>query len=123
GDAGARHRAMLGVLSSWSATDPGAVFDWLATNQDRVPSEAFQQLARQLAFADPAAAAAYTPRVPQSARGGWLAAVAGAYAQRDPEAALAWIAQYRGDPAYPDAVGPIASVIAQRDGATAVRLL
>lgn len=123
GDAGARHRAMLGVLSSWSATDPGAVFDWLATNQDRVPSEAFQQLARQLAFADPVAAAAYTPRVPQSARGGWLAAVAGAYAQRDPEAALAWIAQYRGDPAYPDAVGPIASVIAQRDGATAVRLL
>ncbi len=122
-DAGLGQRTLIAFVGSWAARAPEPAFAWLAANDGRVPAEAFQNVAVSLAFRDPELAASYTARVPAGARPQWIAAVANGYAQRDPEGALGWLAQYRGDPAYRAAVMPVAATLARRDGAAAVRLL
>lgn len=122
-DAALRARAVQMALGAWSSTEPQRAFDWLVANAHRVPADAFQHVGAQLARQDPGAAAAFTDRIPQAARPRWIAAVASGYAARDPEGALAWISQYRNDPAYRDAVTNVAVSLAQHDGAAAARLL
>ena len=122
-DAAVRARAMATLLGIWSSQAPRRAFDWLAANAHRVPAEAFQHVGARLAQHDPAAAAAFTDRVPAAARPSWVAAVASGYASGDPEGAVAWISRFRNDPAYRNVVATTAMALAQRDAPAAARLL
>jgi hypothetical protein len=65
----------------------------------------------------------YTAQIPQQAREQWITALAGSYAQFDAQGALAWIAQFRGEPAYDAAAGAVAQRLARLDPQAAASLV
>lgn len=111
------------IAMSWGGADPKAATDWLLANSTRVPPEAFQLVAASFAFNDPAVAAAYIDRVPRESRGAWIAAVAQSQARSDVQAAVRFVEQYRGDPAYALASTGVAHVLAEYDPRSAAQLL
>ncbi len=121
-DADLRSSALRPLLAMWAATAPDAAVDWLTTH-DFDARGTYQQVAQQLARNNPAHAAELTARIPSAAHNEWIQGVAEGYAQTDPQAAAAWLAQYRGDPAYSAAVGAIAAGLATADPAAAAHLL
>jgi hypothetical protein len=121
-DPALRSTALRSLLGMWANSAPEAAVDWLVAH-DIDAQGTYMQLGQQLARSNPARAAELTARVPSAARSEWIQGVAIAYAQSDPQGAVAWLAQYRGDPAYSRAVGPVAAGLAASDPAGAARLL
>jgi hypothetical protein len=124
-----RAQAAIGrLLESWSIADPDAALVWLIARGPAVDARYFAALAAGYAQGDIRLTAETTDRLPPAARGEWITEVAAAYAQRDPDAALEWLARYRTSPEYDTWI----SAAAQRalrnmpmssDPAAAIRLL
>jgi hypothetical protein len=121
-DTALRSNTLRQLLTVWSSTAPDAALDWLTTHDLDIQGT-YLQVGQQLARNSPARAAELTARIPAAARGEWIQGVAEGYAQSDPQGAVAWLAQYRGDPAYSGAVGAVAASLARTDPAAAARLL
>ena len=107
----------------WSSRDPEGALDWMLANSENIPPGSFMQVAQRFGQMNPAAAAAYTGRIPNAARSAWISSVAQGYAQMDPQGAVSWIAQFQGEPGYASAVAAIAQQSAQYDAPAAARLL
>jgi hypothetical protein len=110
------------LVPIWSSRSPDRAMEWLIANGQDAPPEAFQQIGQQLAMRDPPRATAYTSRLPESGRESWIQGVAQGYAQNDPQGAIDWLAQFRGQEWYGRAAGTVAMAVAQHDGAAAARL-
>ncbi len=110
----------VGALRSLLAE---AALAWLQVNSDQVGVQSYQQIAEQLGQLDPAAAISYTNQVPPDAREAWISTVARGYARVDPQAAMDWISQYRGDPIYEAGMMAIIQQSAQYDPESAAQLL
>jgi hypothetical protein len=123
GDRDTQDNARMMLLMAWSSQSPESAMDWLLQDTGRAPAGIFQQIGRTFSYRDPAAAAAYTSRVPADSRAEWIRGVASGYAQNDPQAAVDWLSQFRAEPGYAESVVEIAGLIAQQDGAAAARLL
>jgi hypothetical protein len=111
------------LLQGWGAREPQQALEWLLGNLERVPPEAAPGIARMFASRNPAVAAAELERIPSALRVDWFAGVAQGYAQADPLEGARWLAQFRGEPGYEDAVAALVPALARKDGAAAVRLL
>lgn len=120
---GAIQSALQMLTQRWAAEDSAGALDWMLAHTDRVGARAFAQVAQQLAQQDPTTAALYTAQIPKQARDQWITAVAGSYAQYDAQGALAWIAQFRGQPEYDAAASAVAQHLAQFDPQAAASLV
>jgi hypothetical protein len=118
-----RRNLIAAFSSSWAAANPQAALDWLLANARDVDHASFSQIAQRFGQSDPAGAAAYVDLVPSEARGQWIAGVAAGYARTDAQAALDWVARFRGDDAYTQAAAIVAQSIARYDPQSAVRLV
>ena len=112
----ASRRSMLQTLThTWAAQSPGEAAEWLLAHREQVDVEAFRQIASRFGQQDPSAAASYLDRVPAGVRTEWMSAIAVGYAHTDPQNALSWIAQFRGEPAYDGAAAAVAQTLARYD--------
>ncbi len=118
-----RQAAVDTVFETWSGREPRAALDWAFANAAGVQIGTLENVAQNLAQRNPALAVSYTARVPNEARERWVRGVALGYAQTDPAAALDWIAQFRGEPAYDAGVAMIVPALAQRDPSRAAGLI
>jgi hypothetical protein len=96
---------------------------WLLANGQRASPNLFMQVGQQLARNNPSDAIAYAPQIPAAAREQWMQGVAQGYAQSDPQGAIDWLEQFRGEPWYGRAASTLAMEVAQRDPAAAARLV
>jgi hypothetical protein len=122
-DAGLRTTAIDAVVESWSSRAPREALDWFFANGGDAPLGSLENVAQQLGRNDPSLAASYTARVPSAARELWVRGVALGYSQTDPAAALRWVEQFRGEPAYEAGVAMIAPSLAGTDPQRAADLL
>jgi hypothetical protein len=122
-DSGLRDQAVQLLAGVWVARDADAAFEWLVGNSVRIGVASFAELAQQLSYQDPIAAARVANRIPSNARGAWIQGVASSYGRADPEGALAWIEQFEGVPGYDVAVSELVQGAAAHDPQAAMRLL
>lgn len=121
---GTSRRVVLQMfMSRWSSRDSAAAMRWLLANAGSVPAQSFAQVAANLARQDPRAAMGYADQIPEAAREGWIAAVAQGYAQTDPEGAIEWLDQLRGQPGHDAGVLAAAQALAPYDPQTAADLV
>jgi hypothetical protein len=118
-----RENMAFSVTSMWASRSPDEAMSWLLANGQDASPNVFMQVGQQLAMRDPRSAIGYTARVPAGAREQWMQGVAQGYSQSDPQGAIDWLAQFRGEEWYGAAAGAVAMNVAQRDGAAAARLL
>jgi hypothetical protein len=111
------------LVSAWSSRSPEGAMRWLLANGEVMPPNVFMQVGQQMAMRDPRNALAQSAQIPAAAREEWMQGVAQGYAQNDPRGAIDWLAQFRGEPWHDRAVTTVAMSIADRDGATAARLI
>jgi len=111
------------LVSSWSRRSPESAMRWLLANGQNASPNVFMELGQQLAARDPRNAIAQSGQIPAAARESWINGVAQGYAQNDPQGAIDWLAQFRAEPWYDRAATAVAMSVAQRDGATAARLI
>jgi len=111
------------LVMTWWQRSPESAMRWLLANGQSLSPNVFTQLGQQLAMRDPRNAVAQSTQVPAAAREQWLQGVAQGYAQNDPQGAVNWLAQFRDEPWHDRAVTTVAMTIADRDGATAARLI
>jgi hypothetical protein len=86
-------QAMTGLLESWSIADPDAALVWLLAQGSAVDPSHMASLAAGYAQGDIRLTAATADRLPPESRGAWITEVAAAYVQRDPDAAIDWLAR------------------------------
>jgi hypothetical protein len=122
-DSGLRDQAVQMLAGVWISRDADAAFEWLVGNAVRIGVGSFAELAQQLSYQDPIAAARVANRIPSNARGAWIQGVARSYGRADPKGALAWIEQFEGAPGYDIAVSELVQSAAAHDPQAAMRLL
>ena len=122
-DSGLRDQAVQLLAGVWISRDADAAFEWLVGNAVRIGVGSFAELAQQLGYQDPIAAARVANRIPSNARGVWIQGVARSYGRADPKGALAWIEQFEGGPGYNVAVSELVQTAAAHDPQAAARLL
>jgi hypothetical protein len=122
-DSRVRDRAVQTVAANWIARDPDAALEWLLGNAARINAITFGELAQHAAVLDPVTAARATSRIPSDARPAWLEGIAQEYGRADPNGALAWIAQFEGQPGYDGAASELAQALSLHDAPAAARLL
>ncbi|MBN1240241.1 MAG: hypothetical protein JXB36_17185 [Gammaproteobacteria bacterium] len=123
-EAGDPAEGMLNAVTSiWATVDPQAAVDWMLANGDRAGTARLGSAAQRLAAQDPALAASYVQRVPAEVRPELISAIAAGYAQSDPEQALLWLEQIRGQPGYESAATAVVRSVAVYDAPAAARLL
>lgn len=122
-DSPVRDRAVLTVAANWITRDPDTALEWLLGNAARINANTFGELAQHLSVLDPATAARATSRIPSDARPAWLQGLARDYGRADPNGALAWIAQFEGQPGYDGAASELAQTLSAHDAPAAARLL
>lgn len=110
------------ITGTWAARDPEAALEWLLANRDRASAASIAQAAAALGRTNPAAAAARVDQLPGALRASWIKAAAQGYAERNPEAALDWLAPYAGQDGYDAAVAAIAQRAARSDPQAAARI-
>ena len=118
-----RDQLVTSVVSMWSSRSPDNAMRWLLANSRDHSPTLFQQLGQQLAMQDPQRAVAYTVQVPEAARESWVQGVAHTLAQTEPQRAVDWLGEFRGQPLYARAAMSVAPMLAQQDGAAAARLV
>lgn len=121
-DTPARDQTLSSIATTWGSRDPEAALRWLLAN-DRMTEETIMQIGRQFGASNPAAAVSYASQIPSELRASWIGTVAAGYAMSDPQAAMSWVAQYRGQPGYESAVAAVAQAASQYQPAAAARLL
>jgi hypothetical protein len=122
-DSGLRDQAVQMLAGVWISRDADAAFEWLVGNAVQIGVGSFAELAQQLGYQDPIAAARVANRIPSNARGAWIRGVASSYGRADPKGALAWIEQFEGGPGYDAAVSELVQTAAAHDPQAAARLL
>jgi hypothetical protein len=110
-------------VGMWGSQAPADALTWMLTKGDRVPMNAYGNIAERFGQSDPIRAASYTARIPDAARPAWIQGVASGYARQDPRAALTWIEQFRGEPAFDVGVSAVVQGLAQADPVGAAELL
>lgn len=118
-----RNAGIARLMQTWSQREPERALGWLIANAQRAPAAAFQNVARALGATDPAAAARHVAQVPAEMRPQWLQSAAQSYAQTDARGAVAWVAQYRGQPGHAEATAAVAQQLARMDAPAAAELL
>jgi DNA-binding transcriptional regulator YbjK len=96
--------SLRNLVGNWMQQDPDRALAWILAHDAQVDAGVFGRAAQALAQSDPAAAASDIDRIPVRFQSAWISQVAGPYARNDPAAALAWVAQYRGQSVYPSAL-------------------
>lgn len=104
-------------------SDPRAAVDWVkSVNDEQAREDGLETLAQVLANSDPDTAASLTDEIPGKHRAVWIASVASAYAQQDPDAAVRFARNYQNDPGYPQLISQLVSRLAISDPQTAFEL-
>jgi hypothetical protein len=122
-DSGLRDRAVQMLAGVWISRDADAAFEWLIGNAVRIGVDSFAELAQQVGYQNPIAAARVANQIPSNARGAWIQGIANSYGRADPKDALAWIEQFAGAPGYNVAVSELVQTAAAHDPQAAARLL
>lgn len=119
-----RSEAVVNIAMQIVRSDPRAAVEWVKSVDDEQAREGgLSNLAQVLASSDPETAASLTDEIPSAQRAQWIAQVAGAYAQQDPEAAVRWARTYQNDPGYPQVISQLASRLAMTDPQAAFELV
>ncbi|HUF73396.1 MAG TPA: hypothetical protein VMR74_10905 [Gammaproteobacteria bacterium] len=113
--------ALQTLVGNWMRQDPERALDWVLAHETGINATVFGTAAQAMANADPAAAASYLERIPAEHRSVWIAQVAGPYGISDPNAALAWIAQFQGQEIYDNAFLSVITASAQTDARSAAQ--
>ena len=122
-DSQLRDSMAFNVVSMWAMRSPGKAMGWLVAKGESAPPNVFMQIGHQLAMRDPRDAMTYTSQVPAAARGFWMHGIAQGYAQNDPQGAVDWLAQFRGEEWHDQAAATVAMQVAQQDPSAAARLV
>lgn len=91
------------VMSAWVVRDPERAVEWMIERSSAMDPRLARATAQSLASRDLESALSYLDRLPATLRDTWIMQVAGPYAERDPAAALEWVARYHGQSSYEDA--------------------
>ena len=95
------------LLSTWVVRDTNGALDWMSANQASLDTAFARSIAGRLAGADIDAAKRQVDRLPPQWQDAWIAQVAGAYAERDVEAAVDWISEFRARAGYEQAFAEV----------------
>lgn len=118
-----RSEAVMNIAMQIVRSDPRAAVEWVkSVGDEQAKTDGLSSLAQALANSDPETAASLTDEIPTARRAEWVAAVAGAYAQQDPEAAVRWARPYLNDPANPQLLWQLAIRVAMTDPELAFEL-
>jgi hypothetical protein len=118
-----RSQAVMNIAMQIVRSDPRAAVEWVkSVNDEEARADGLQNLAQALASSDPETATSLTDEIPSGLRADWIAAVASAYVQQDPEAAVRWARPYLNDPAYPQIFWQVVSRLAMNDPEAAFEL-
>lgn len=118
-----RAEAVMNIAMQVVRSDPRAAVDWVkSVDDEEARQNGLMSLGQALANSDPETAANLTDDIPGPYRVSWIAAVASAYAQQDPEAAVRWARTYQNDPGYPQVIAQLASRLAMSDPQAAFEL-
>lgn len=112
---------LASVLSTWITRNTDAALDFIHANEDELDPALATSVAAKLAAADLDRAIASVEIVPPAWREAWVMRTASAYAEKDVEAAVAWIGGYRELAAYDEILAHAIVAGAARDPAFAAR--
>jgi hypothetical protein len=116
-----KDQAIETMTHAWAVSEPEKVLEWLVAQGEAAEPSLFSIVAGRIDDFD--MAASYASRIPPAARSEWIQTIADSIAATDPDRAVEWIAQFRGESAYAPSVAVIASSMARHDGPAAVELL
>ncbi len=117
-------RSMLSsTIGNRARQDPDAALNWALANAGRVDGTVFTQMAQSVAGQDAALALGMVDRVPPDQRPQWVVGLAQQMAQSNPAQAMNLVERYRGQPAYSQLYGTVATAMARTDPAAAAALL
>lgn len=115
--------AMQSLVDRWITTNTSEALSWLFARADSIDPNAFGQLAQQAANQNLALAISYTSRVPEESIESWTTAIARRYANADPQGAMRWILERRGQPGYEASVRTLVDYVAPHDLAGVTNLV
>src|SRR5690606_18382936 len=87
------------LLESWSIADPDGALTWMLA-QGAAVEPYVSALAAGFAQGRVELSASTVDLLPPESRGKWITEVTAAHVRRDPDAALAWMTRFRGDPEF-----------------------
>ena len=111
------------VMSRWSSDDPTAALDWAIVNADSIDAGVFRSMASTAARENPDAAIQTLARLPTNQQQGWIEGVSQGLAMVDVDRAIDFISQYRGQPAYENAMLTVVMQAARSDPRRAAALI
>jgi hypothetical protein len=115
--------ALKTLVGNWMRQDPEHALEWVLAHDGEIDASMLGSAARAMAGVDAAAAASYVGRIPPQYRSTWIAQVAQSYGFSDPDAALAWVAQFQGQEVYANALSSIITASARVDAKRAAQAL
>lgn len=118
-----RRSAMRNVVSNWAQSDPVMAMDWVMTLPPDQRPEALQSVSWSVISSDLALALAYTDDMNPQEKTQWISQLIDDYAMEDPQAAIAWLAEYEHLPQYGEWIGTIAQTRVVDDPRWALKLL
>lgn len=118
-----RNILLMSSITQLASRDPAGALSWLSAQQGSLDPTLYMNVAAILGQQHPELAAQYTSAVPESARGGWISAVARGMAGRDVDSALNWLATWRNTSYYADAAAGVAQQLAGFDPQRAAQLI
>ncbi|MEM7707160.1 MAG: hypothetical protein AAF358_16510, partial [Pseudomonadota bacterium] len=118
-----RRSAMRNVVSNWAQSDPVMAMDWvMALASDQRP-EILQSISWSVISSDLELALAYTDDMNPHEKVSWISQLIDDYAAKDPQAAIAWLAEYEYLPQYGEWLGTVAQSRIVDDPRWALKLL
>lgn len=112
------------IAAQIAETAPAAALDWVVSLDDQdARMQAAMQLGHTLASRDPDSAAELVDRVPDEVRAEWIASVAAAFAEYDPERGVQWVRGYQDEPEYPRILAQLTSNLAASSPEAALELV
>ncbi len=110
-----RQQVIAEVAQRMAQTSIANAVDWLTSLGGAGDQQAWMNISGTVAYRNPDAAAEFVDRVPKHARTQWIANVAGAYAQSDPDKAIQWARKFQDEPGYPRIVQQLSMSISYND--------
>ncbi|MFK8015913.1 MAG: hypothetical protein AB8G17_10795 [Gammaproteobacteria bacterium] len=109
------------LAQNHARSDPTGAMAWASTLSGEAYTKAIQGIGQTLAYTDPDLAASMMDQVSADERGQWIQSISDAYAQNNPQRALAFVKQHQDEPGYYQSLNQVLLQLARTDPRGALR--
>lgn len=123
GNGAVRYQTTNEIAEIWLTRDPIEAFAWIKSLPSRQQASFLTPIAGPLASENLELAQALMPELTNEVvRMSWMSAIGREMAKSDPAAAVSWLAQFRAEPNFPNAIADVISQVARTDVQSALNL-